>query len=160
MFLEKHINQKSLDTTHKMSLAALYAGKAINISKTTAPHAISYPFTSFFGVKHGQAVSFTLCDCLNYNYANLKFSKTPFNLKSRFNTIFKIFKVNSEFDLISKLNSTIKNIGLSTDIKGFNVRKIDDVNLILSNINQERLDNNPIKIDIDFVKTILSKKIS
>jgi hypothetical protein len=68
--------------------------------------------------------------------------------------------VNSEFDLISKLNSTIKNIGLSTDIKGFNVRKIDDVNLILSNINQERLDNNPIKIDIDFVKTILSKKIS
>ncbi len=160
MFLEKHINQKSLDTTHKMSLAALHAGKAINISKTTAPHAISYPFTSFFGVKHGQAVSFTLCDCLNYNYTNLKFSKAPFDLKSRFNTIFKIFKVNSKLDLIGKLNSTIKNIGLSTDIKDFNVKKKDDINLILSNINQERLANNPVKIDVDFVKAMLTNKIS
>ena len=159
-FLEKHINQKSFDTAHKMSLAALYAGKAINISKTTAPHAISYPFTSYFGVKHGQAVSFTLCDCLNYNYKNLKLSETSFDLKSRFKTLLKIFKVNSESDLIGKLNLTIKNIGLSSDIRDFNVRKIDDINLILENINSARLVNNPVKIDVDFIKTVLAKKIN
>ena len=38
-----------------MSLAAMYSGKAINISRTTAPHALSYPFTSFYGINHGHA---------------------------------------------------------------------------------------------------------
>ena len=159
-FLEKHINQKSLDTTHKMSLAAFYAGKAINISKTTAPHAISYPFTSYFGVKHGQAVSYTLCDCLNFNYQNLKFSSVSFDLRSRFNKLFDIFKVSSIDDLDRKISQMVKNIGLSTDIRDFNVKKIDDINLILENINSERLANNPVKIDVNFVKSILTKKIS
>ena len=39
-----------------MSKAANYAGKAIAISRTTAPHALSYPFTAHYGISHGQAV--------------------------------------------------------------------------------------------------------
>ena len=35
----------------------------------------------------------------------------------------------------------------------FNVKKIDD-------INSERLANNPAKIDVNFVESILNKKIS
>ena len=42
-------------------LAASYnAGKAINITRTTAPHALSYLFTSMFGVPHGNAVALSL----------------------------------------------------------------------------------------------------
>ena len=158
-YLENHINQKTLDTSHRMSLAAFYAGKAINISKTTAPHAISYPFTSYFGVKHGQAVSYTLCDCLNFNYKNLKFSSVSFDLRSRFNKLFDIFKVSSIDALDRKISQIVKNIGLSTDIRDFNVKKIEDINLILENINSERLANNPVKIDVNFVKSILTRKI-
>ena len=159
MYLENHINQKTLDTSHRMSLAAFYAGKAINISKTTAPHAISYPFTSYFGVKHGQAVSYTLCDCLNFNYQNLKLSSASFDLNLRFNKLFDIFKVNSINDLDKKISQIIKNIGLSVSIKDFNITTEKDINLILSNINSERLANNPVKIDSEFVKSILVKKI-
>lgn len=36
------------------------AGKAINITKTTAPHAFSYSLTSKFNVSHGQAVAIFL----------------------------------------------------------------------------------------------------
>ena len=159
MYLENHINQKTLDTSYRMSLAAFYAGKAINISKTTAPHAISYPFTSYFGVKHGQAVSYTLCDCLNFNYQNLKLSSASFDLNLRFNKLFDIFKVNSINDLDKKISQIIKNIGLSVSIKDFNITTEKDINLILSNINSERLANNPVKIDSEFVKSMLVKKI-
>ena len=159
MYLENHINQKTLDTSYRMSLAAFYAGKAINISKTTAPHAISYPFTSYFGVKHGQAVSYTLCDCLNFNYQNLKLSSASFDLNSRFNKLFDIFKVSSINDLDKKISQIIKNIGLSVSIKDFNITTEKDINLILSNINSERLANNPVKIDSEFVKSMLVKKI-
>ena len=57
---ELHINKPDFETAYKMSLGALSAGKAINISKTTAPHAVSYPFTSEHGISHGHAVALTL----------------------------------------------------------------------------------------------------
>ena len=50
-----------------MCEAAHLAGKAINISKTTAPHAISYAVTTHFGVPHGMAVALTLGPILEYN---------------------------------------------------------------------------------------------
>tara|TARA_B100001123_G_scaffold446492_1_gene601122 strand:- start:404 stop:1528 length:1125 start_codon:yes stop_codon:yes gene_type:complete len=158
-FLEKHLTELSTETTHKMSLAALYSGKAINISKTTAPHAVSYPFTSHFGVKHGQAVSFTLCDFMKFNYENLKYSKASFDLKLRFDKIFKIFHVNSLPNFCNKVGAIINKIGLSNDIKDFNVKNSNDINLILQNINSQRLANNPVEIDINLVKSILLKKI-
>ena len=44
-FYENHINNTNFESAYKMSLG-VNAGRAINISKTTAPHAVSYPFTS------------------------------------------------------------------------------------------------------------------
>ena len=55
-----------------MCLAANLSGRAISISKTTAPHAVSYPFTSFFNISHGHAVSLTLNKFLMFNYKNLE----------------------------------------------------------------------------------------
>ena len=50
-----------------MSRAAHLAGKAINITKTTAPHAISYNITHRFGIAHGHAVALTLGPVLVFN---------------------------------------------------------------------------------------------
>ena len=56
------------NNAYNMSLGAHYAGKAISISKTTAPHALSYPFTSHFSIPHGHAVSLTFNQILTYNF--------------------------------------------------------------------------------------------
>ena len=61
-----------------MSIAAMLAGKAINISKTTAPHA-AYPFTSHFNISHGHAVSLTLEKFLNLIMNQKSASITNFN---------------------------------------------------------------------------------
>ncbi len=47
-----------------MLLAANTAGKAINITQTTAGHAMCYKITSFFGCAHGHAAA--LCDRVLY----------------------------------------------------------------------------------------------
>jgi alcohol dehydrogenase class IV len=39
---------------------ANYAGKAINITQTTAPHAMSYKLTTMYGLPHGHAVAICL----------------------------------------------------------------------------------------------------
>ena len=66
-----HIKNPSLENTFKMCLAANFSGKAISISKTTAPHALSYPFTSYFGINHGHAVSLTFNDFLKFSVIKL-----------------------------------------------------------------------------------------
>ncbi len=45
---------------HEMLRAANLAGRAINITKTTAPHAMSYKLTSLYGLSHGHAVALCL----------------------------------------------------------------------------------------------------
>lgn len=40
-----------------MARGANLAGKAINITKTTAPHGLSYTLTSHYSIPHGHAVA-------------------------------------------------------------------------------------------------------
>ena len=76
-----------------MCLAANLSGKAISISKTTAPHAVSYPFTSLYNISHGHAVSLTLSKFLKFNYQKLNSAKCNFDLKKRLKLFLNYFKV-------------------------------------------------------------------
>ena len=87
------LSNPTKENSSAMCLAANLSGKAINISKTTAPHAISYPFTSFYNIKHGHAVSLTFEKFMKFNYLNCNKSDCNFNLKKRYEDIFIIFKV-------------------------------------------------------------------
>ena len=95
----KFLEKNNKNNSGAMCLARHYSGKAISISKTTAPHAISYPFTSYFGVSHGHAVSLTLEKFLKFNYVNKTKSVCNFDLENRYQTIFKILKVKNIIEL-------------------------------------------------------------
>ncbi|RLD62012.1 MAG: alcohol dehydrogenase, partial [Bacteroidetes bacterium] len=50
--LHKAVHLNSTGAKKQMAIASNLAGKAINISKTTAPHALSYSFTSYYSIPH------------------------------------------------------------------------------------------------------------
>lgn len=50
-----------------MAFAAYLAGRAIDISRTTACHAVSYELTRLLGTPHGLAVALTLPAMLQFN---------------------------------------------------------------------------------------------
>ena len=50
----------------KMILASNFAGKAINITRTSIAHSISYPLTTKYGIPHGLACSFTIPRIFKY----------------------------------------------------------------------------------------------
>jgi len=52
--------ENDFEARNKVMLAANLAGRAINISFTTAAHAYSYGLTTYAGIPHGHAVSLTL----------------------------------------------------------------------------------------------------
>jgi glycerol dehydrogenase-like iron-containing ADH family enzyme len=57
----------NIEHRRAMMLGAHYAGRAINVSKTTAAHALSYELTTRFGVAHGLAVALTLGHIAAFN---------------------------------------------------------------------------------------------
>ena len=64
---ENYFDGKTSDAENISLLYAAYlAGKAINISETTAGHAMSYKLTSLFGISHGHAAA--LCNAGLWQY--------------------------------------------------------------------------------------------
>ena len=68
-WIEKAVNERCPDALNDMAKASYLAGRAINITKTTAPHAVSYPMTSYFGITHGHAVGLLTTRFLPFNEA-------------------------------------------------------------------------------------------
>ena len=101
-----YLDNPNLENTSAMCLAANLSGEAISISKTTAPHAVSYPFTSIYNISHGHAVSLTLNKFLKYNFENINIADCGFDLKSRYQTIYDLTNTSN----ISQLDNYLDNI--------------------------------------------------
>tara|TARA_B110000008_G_scaffold90758_1_gene93012 strand:+ start:1463 stop:2563 length:1101 start_codon:yes stop_codon:yes gene_type:complete len=151
------VNNPNMKNATEMSIAANLAGKAISISKTTAPHAASYPFTSLFNISHGHAVSLFFENFFKFNYENLDKSETSFNLKERFDLIFKFFDVMDINSFNSKISLIKKQANLEDDLTKFNIDIIKSSEDVLKGINLLRLGNNPVKIDGKDILNIILK---
>ncbi len=141
---------KSYLSSMNMLNASNYAGKAINITKTTGPHALSYGITKSLSLPHGHAVALTLGAFFIMH--NLLFDGQKKQLK-KFkeieNFIFKqsgrkaseyLYEKMGEF----KMEFDIKNLGL-------NEEKIES---LIKEINLERMSNHPIKLNAMQLKQI------
>ena len=140
-----------------MCLAANLSGKAIGISKTTAPHAVSYPFTSLYNISHGHAVSLTLEKFLKFNFMNLKNANCNFDLNQRYKSIFNIFGVKDIFELEKFFINMKKNANLESDFGKLGINMELNINKIVSGTNIQRLKNNPIDLSKRDIRYILLK---
>lgn len=119
-----------------MLLASNYSGKAINISRTTAPHSMSYKLTSLYNISHGHAVALCLIPCW---MLLLKKSETDKELKEILNSLAKVLKQDNILDSIAFINNLITELNMAkVEIKS------DDLDNLASSVNIERMSNNPI----------------
>tara|TARA_B100000965_G_C19591616_1_gene758203 strand:- start:131 stop:1228 length:1098 start_codon:yes stop_codon:yes gene_type:complete len=151
------LNDPNLKNATEMSIASNLAGKAISISKTTAPHAASYPFTSLFNISHGHAVGLFFENFFKFNFDNLNRSETSFDLKKRFDLIFNLFDVKNINDFNSKISLIKKQAKLEDNLKKLNINIEESSEKIIKGINLLRLGNNPVKIDGNDIFKIISK---
>ena len=149
------LNKPDLRNAAEMSIASNLAGKAISISKTTVPHAVSYPFTSLFNISHGHAVSLFFEDFFHYNFQNINKSETTFDLRKRFDLIFDIFKVRDIDEFRSKISVIKKKAKLEDNLKKLNIDIEKYSDKIINGINLLRLGNNPVKIGREEILRII-----
>jgi alcohol dehydrogenase len=151
------LNEPNLKNATEMSIASNLAGKAISISKTTVPHATSYPFTSLFNISHGHAVGLFFEKFFKFNYENVQRSETSFDLKQRFDLIFNLLDVKNINNFSSKIISIKKQAKLEDDLQKLNIDIKQSSEEIIKGINLLRLGNNPVKIDAKDIYNIISK---
>tara|TARA_S200000501_G_C20836858_1_gene749757 strand:- start:248 stop:1348 length:1101 start_codon:yes stop_codon:yes gene_type:complete len=152
------VNKPNLENVNKMCIAANLSGEAINITKTTAPHALSYPFTAHFGISHGHAVSLTLNDFLKFNYKNSKYSYPEIDLKKRFQIIFKSTNCKNIAELDNFLKLLKKKTFLNDNLEKLGIFLPRDLDKILKGVNLQRLKNNPIKLKKNDLVSVLKKQ--
>lgn len=142
-----YVNSKDEKTALKMMKASNLAGKAINISRTTAAHALSYTITSKFGLPHGHAVALSMKDLmsanLNIDKATCIDNRGAAFVKQKLNEILELLEIK---DFRIYWTELMKKIGLENDFGKLN---INDTGIIINSVNLERLKNNPKNLDAD-----------
>ena len=142
-----------------MMRAANLAGKAINITQTTAAHAMSYKLTSLFGLPHGQAVA--LCLEAILKDAEKLFSRAIHPLgKNYINGVFEylqsIFEVSSTSELADKFGKMIDDFDLRVKLNCNST----NIEILANSVNVVRLRNFPVQLsntDIFNLYNLLAK---
>ena len=149
------LNRPNKINTSAMCVAANLSGKAISISKTTAPHAVSYPFTSFYNISHGHAVSITLNKFLKFNYKNIQKANCKFDLRKRYQLLFNLTGSKSMNDLDGYIQNLKKQAKRDDNVKKVGIDIKNNYSKIIDGVNTKRLSNNPINIQKKDIKYIL-----
>ncbi|MFL2889797.1 MAG: phosphonoacetaldehyde reductase [Pelagibacteraceae bacterium] len=149
------LKKPNLENTAAMCLAANLSGEAISISKTTAPHAVSYPFTSIYNISHGHAVSLTINKFLRFNFENLEIAKSEFNLKKRYQIMFDLSKSDNINSFDKYLTNLKKEANLENNYSKLGINIKNDYSKIISGVNILRLANNPVELKEEDLKKII-----
>lgn len=149
------VNHPLPELRNKMLKGAYWAGKAIAITRTTAPHAFSYAFTSKCGYPHGHAVALTFPFFFELNVNGWKQGgalQPSVDIALYQNKMIRLVQWLRLEDthLMEEMKAYVQSIHL-----GLN-GNLDNLEQLLDDVNLERLNNNPVTISSVAKKSLLT----
>lgn len=142
----------------KLMLEAAYsAGRAINITRTTICHSVSYPLTNYYNIPHGIACAITLPDFLWFNSQvtdkDCQHSRGFKFVKEKIKKLCDILGEGSVEGAVERLNYIIKKVGIN---RKEIISKVDIDRVVKEGLTQ-RAKNNPRKVTRDDIKDVLNR---
>lgn len=131
----------------EMMRAANLAGKAINITKTTAAHAMSYKMTSLFGISHGHSAALCLPKVWRYMICHMDQctdKRGKKYLESVFCDISKALGCDSPAEAAAYLEHLIEE---ELELRFTNPVTEEEMAQLVHSVNVERLANNPVVLE-------------
>lgn len=126
-----------------MLWASHLSGKAINITKTTGPHALSYYLTSNYQIPHGQAVALFLPLFFLYNDPS--------------NELLRIIKCETAYEAFRKIRFLFNEAGLAIRLSDISIDKKLVLEPLLNDFNEERFLNNPVTFDKEKLTLLINE---
>ena len=158
----KYIFENDDEAAANIMLAANYGGRAINITATTAAHAMSYKITSLYKLPHGHAVAVCLPEIWDYmiNHMSKCLDKRGQGyLNSIFNEIAKSMGADNPTEAIEVFRTLMKDMELVNPASEISHRDSDLAVLSIS-VNPVRLKNNPVELDNSTIESIYKKVVN
>lgn len=156
---EKYIFENDSEAATNIMLGANYGGRAINITATTAAHAMSYKITSLYKLSHGHAVAVCLPVVWQYMMDNMNKcidNRGPAYLYDIFNSIAKTMGAENPTEAIAIFRNMMKRMEL---VNPTSEKKDEDIEVLSSSVNPLRMKNNPESIDIDTIRSLYNSII-
>ena len=138
----------------KIMLGANFGGRAINITQTTAAHAMSYKITSLYKLPHGHAVAVGLPEIWQYMlYHTDKCidSRGTEYLSNIFQRIATAMGCASPSDAIALFRQMLSDMEIQNPVSE---HLPSDILLLTSSVNPNRLKNNPVELDEETIRSL------
>ena len=151
----KYIFENDEEAAAQIMLAANYGGRAINITQTTAPHAMSYKITSMYGLPHGHAVAVCLPEVWQYMIEHPERcvdQRGADYMKDAFLKISAVLGFSRVVDAIVFIRSVLEEMDMKNPMSGEG-RK-EELVLLSKSVNPIRLKNNPVELDNESIEKL------
>ncbi len=146
-----------------MCRASHLAGRAIDVSKTTASHALSYALTTRFSVPHGLAVALTIGPMLLYNAdvteSDCQDNRGASHVRARIDRILRRLSAQTPQEGAERLRQIITEVGGFNSLADVGVSSIEQLHWLVDSVNVQRLENNPRRADRDTLVELLRPSV-
>ncbi len=157
--LFKYLNG-DMEAAGKMLVAANVAGKAINITQTTAGHAMCYKLTSLYGIAHGHAAALCVVRLWPYmlkHMENCLDARGKKYLERTFGELAEIFGCSLAAEAAEKFYRMLEKMELlvlKENASGFLEEHLEK---LVPSVNLTRLKNNPVRLDEEALKELYTE---
>jgi alcohol dehydrogenase class IV len=149
--IERFVNDPDPKSARAMCIGSHYAGRAIDLSRTTAAHALSYGITKTYGISHGHAVALTLGAFVEAHAAAdaavLRPGVAPGVHAAAMASILDALDARDGSHARWQLSRLMERIGLDSRLSAAGVSGADERAALAETVNAERLGNNPVPFD-------------
>ena len=157
--LFRYLND-DMDAASKMLLAANLAGKAINITQTTAGHAMCYKLTSLYGIAHGHAAALCVARLWPYMLKHMEDcldARGKEYLAQTFCGLSKVFGRDSAEEAAVKFCEILEKMKLFV-LKEKTAECFEEhLEKLVPSVNLTRLKNNPVRLDEEAIKELYTE---
>jgi alcohol dehydrogenase class IV len=158
--IERFVNDPNLAAARAMCIGSHYAGRAIDISRTTAAHALSYGITKSYGISHGHAVALTLGAFIEAHAVAAPEQLSPgLDPHRHAETMAEIIQALGGHDgpsARSRFRKLLERLGLDPSLTnggaGAHAAQAD----LAASVNAERLGNNPVRLSTAQLTNLIS----
>lgn len=136
----------------EMLRASYLAGKAINITQTTAGHAMSYKITTLYGIAHGHAAALCVSKLWPYmlnHQEQCSDGRGQNYLNEMFAELARVMGCEMAEDAVELFASILKELDMNVPRA-----KETDFEILSQSVNVERLKNNPVSLDKDDINEL------
>jgi alcohol dehydrogenase len=142
-----------------MAIGSHLAGRAIDISKTTASHALSYAVTKGFGVSHGHAVAISLGPLIAL-HDDQRGQELQDGIDSRqhartMTLICGLLGSTDGVQAAARFSDLMQCIGLTSSAIDLGIETPAQRRALASQVNPERLSNNPVLLSQRQIEQVL-----